>query len=382
MVQRMAEKPPFVKVCDRSKRPVRGLYRRGPSLYARLSIAGEVRQIRLKDEDDNPIPLDNITAAKAEMARLRAHGSPLALKKATFAEISKKYLEDQAHKKEPSTMKGEGNVVRVLDRFFGGKQIAAIRQADVEAFRTMRLADKKSMRTVNLSIVVLRSVFKHATMLGATRTDPTEKVHSLRTKKKAIRFVPASEILAVAEWIRKNVKVGDLIANAILFLTFSGARLSGGMNVRWEDINFDLQQVTINESKNKRPIFVDFNPDLEALLLKMREKLGPKPTGLLFPTYRTPNEADDKPLAAFRDSLTKACAALGIERFWPHMLRHHFASRCIMAGIDFKQIAEWLGHSDGGVLVATTYGHLAKGHGKASALLLKPLTPAPVQLAA
>jgi len=45
-------------------------------------------------------------------------------------------------------------------------------------------------------------------------------------------------------------------------------------------------------------------------------------------------------------------------------LRHYFASVCVMAGIDYKTIAVWLGHGDGGVLVAKTYGHLRQGHTK------------------
>jgi hypothetical protein len=35
--------------------------------------------------------------------------------------------------------------------------------------------------------------------------------------------------------------------------------------------------------------------------------------------------------------------------------------------VDFKTIAGWLGHKDGGVLVATTYGHLRQEHSDAMA---------------
>jgi hypothetical protein len=33
-----------------------------------------------------------------------------------------------------------------------------------------------------------------------------------------------------------------------------------------------------------------------------------------------------------------------------------------MSGIDFKTIAEWLGHQDGGMLVGKVYGHLLPEH--------------------
>jgi hypothetical protein len=41
------------------------------------------------------------------------------------------------------------------------------------------------------------------------------------------------------------------------------------------------------------------------------------------------------------------------------------------AGIDFKAIAGWLGHKDGGLLVAKTYGHLRDEH---SAEMAKRMT--------
>jgi len=61
------------------------------------------------------------------------------------------------------------------------------------------------------------------------------------------------------------------------------------------------------------------------------------------------------------------------DRNWPllHTMRHFSCSNAIEAGCDFKVIAEWLGHKDGGVLVAMTYGHLRSEH---SAAMAKRLT--------
>jgi len=37
--------------------------------------------------------------------------------------------------------------------------------------------------------------------------------------------------------------------------------------------------------------------------------------------------------------------------------RHYFISHAVMAGIDFKTIAHWVSHRDGGVLIGKLYGH-------------------------
>jgi site-specific recombinase XerD len=43
-------------------------------------------------------------------------------------------------------------------------------------------------------------------------------------------------------------------------------------------------------------------------------------------------------------------------------MRHYFVSNAVEAGVDFKVIASWVGHKDGGLLVAKTYGHLRDSH--------------------
>ena len=48
-------------------------------------------------------------------------------------------------------------------------------------------------------------------------------------------------------------------------------------------------------------------------------------------------------------------------------MRHFFCSNCIEAGVDFLALSRWLGHSDGGVLVGKTYGHLRQEHSTAMA---------------
>ena len=45
-----------------------------------------------------------------------------------------------------------------------------------------------------------------------------------------------------------------------------------------------------------------------------------------------------------------------------HSFRHYFASRCLMAGLTVQEVATLLGHSDGGVLVLKTYGHICGLH--------------------
>ena len=73
----------------------------------------------------------------------------------------------------------------------------------------------------------------------------------------------------------------------------------------------------------------------------------------------------DKHLFKFksaRAALDTASRIAGLPRFTHHCLRHFFVSNAIEKGIDFKTIANWIGHKDDGLLVAKTYGHLRDPH--------------------
>ncbi len=103
----------------------------------------------------------------------------------------------------------------------------------------------------------------------------------------------------------------------------------------------------------------------------------------LFPSSR-PGDSSLGHMTNFQKTLDAVRKQVNLPTFNPHDLRHYFISMCVMEGFDYLTIAEWVGRSDGGVLIGKVYGHLAPGHKQMLAKRLtfgarpaEPVPPAP-----
>lgn len=165
-------------------------------------------------------------------------------------------------------------------------------------------------------------------------------------------------------------KNGDQLANYLQFLAFSGAREKEALRIKWSDVDFKRERVTIGAdqlTKNWESRTVEFNPQLGALLREMHARWAPDCSWLFPSPQRGPRDEHAK---SFRESLKIARKAAGLEWIGFHDLRHLFCSFSVMAGIDFLTIASWLGHKDGGILIGKVYGHLLDEHRKKMAAKL------------
>jgi hypothetical protein len=91
-------------------------------------------------------------------------------------------------------------------------------------------------------------------------------------------------------------------------------------------------------------------PAMRDLLERVREAKQPAATDRVIP------------IDGARTVVGNSCKRAGLPHFLHHSLRHYFCSNAIEASVDFKVSAGWLGHCDGGFLVAKTYGHLRDAH--------------------
>jgi integrase len=135
----------------------------------------------------------------------------------------------------------------------------------------------------------------------------------------------------------------------------TGLRRSEEFQLRWEDVDFANGILTLPRSKHGSARCVPINGTARDIVRSRPSRLK---GAYVFPsaTGATPLDACNFVRRIFVPALRRA----GIEGFRWHDLRHTFASRLVMAGVDLRTVQELMGHKT--LAMTLRYGHLSLAH--------------------
>jgi integrase len=364
----------YSKVFDQRKRRVRGLWERNGAFYAQMTVTDEasgkkaVRRTRMEDAEGHPV--STVAEAVKVMNKLKVkqadHGLSLTPKRTpAFAEYAGQYLAycEALNNKSKNTIHRERSCVNNLNPVMGELRLRQINKAVVMRYMAARKKQGMSSRSINIEIVTLRNVLRHAVTEGLLPDLQIEGVVWLHQESKKRRLVTHEEIERVCEAALANVPItGQMLADFIKLMAYGGGRWTETLRLRWSDVDFERGQLTIGsdgQTKNRKSRVVDFNEKLKAHLADMAKRRQPD-SEFIFPSPR--RGQSDVPTVTLNKALTVARAKSGVQDFTCHLCRHFFISYCVMSGIDYMTIAKWVGHQDGGVLIGKVYGHLNNEH--------------------
>ncbi len=203
----------------------------------------------------------------------------------------------------------------------------------------------------------IRHLFELAVKLRVLPGSPAVGIKGLKVET-PIRQTPTWEQF---EKIEENIRSqrfsddAENSANLVQFMGLAGVGTAECANLRGEHVNFAANRITLYRKKTDTGYTIPIFPQLLPFLKRLESN------GQIVP---------GQPLFKVKDSkkaLGAACKRLGFLNFSSRALRRCFITRAIELGIDFKTIAAWQGHCDGGVLIAKTYSHLRSEHSDAMA---------------
>lgn len=344
--------PQFVKVAE-------CLYRNQSSGTYFALVKRKGKQIRksLKTKD-RKLAERRLREFRKNAERLTASTSD---RKAPFSNVAKRWLKVHNPNLKKSSADRNVRCVKELNKFFGKIPVSDIGRRHCEDWAVQR-GQGIAASTFNKDAQVLKAVLEYALHDGMILDNPARVIKRRKVVDKEIVIPSREEYESLLLTIDELDPRARESRNLVQLLALSGMRLGEATRILWREVDFERNQFTVsggdigtkNHEIRKVPLF----PSLRAFLELLLQQQEPRPSDRIISIDST------------KSALQTACRVQGLPHFSHHSFRHFFVSNALEKGIDFKTIASWIGHKDGGLLVAKTYGHLREIHSNEMAKLL------------
>jgi integrase len=274
----------------------------------------------------------------------------------TLEAFSNRFLEWSKTHNKPSTLAAKEAILRGhLVPALGHLRLDAVNAVEVERYKSLKLSEKLTAKTVNNHLAVLGKLLSLAVELGVV--ERAARLRKLRAEKRAPAFLDFEEadrltqaapvrwrcVLTVA--LRTGLRIGELLA------------------LRWEDADLQARRLHVRRTrwkgyegspKGNRERVVPLSNDATDALKAHRDGRLVALRPYVF------DREDGRPFthSELKDVVPDACRRAGLaKRLTMHGLRHTFASHLVMRGVSLVTVKELLGHAD--LTMVLRYAHLA-----------------------
>lgn len=270
--------------------------------------------------------------------------------------------------------------------------IGEITPWQVDKWRSAKLKLGRKASSLNRDLVALKACLSKAVEWSIIEEHPLSKVKPQKVDRAGkVRFLSPDEEAQIREaldrrtermrqerdshneWLMarnhpplsslRSVRFSDHLEPLFLLSINTGCRRGELFNLNWPDVDLGGAVLTVagDTAKSGTTRHIPLNNEaLETLRAWRKQTTG---SGYVFP-----GKKDGERLNNVKKSWDGALKAAGVEGFRWHDIRHTFASKLVMAGIDLNTVRELLGHSD--FKMTLRYAHLAPEHkAKAVAVL-------------
>ncbi|MHC5217848.1 tyrosine-type recombinase/integrase [Enterococcus sp. LJL128] len=338
--------------------------RRGENIYKRKDGRWEGRYIKARDHQGK-ITFGYVYAKKYGELRKK-----LSIKKAEYTYIDEDIILYKGTMKEwlnywldyltakkikPSTYSNYRNKLdKHIFPFMGEIKLVELNTSTIEAFIHYLISLKLSAKTIHSIVNILKSALHKAFVDGYLRKDPCLGIILPRTQKKAVSALTSKQQSQLEEAAWKEAE-----CSAVLLSLATGMRIGEISALRWEDIDFDnniisvkrtLQRIMISDGETSKTKVIISQPktgsSIRAIPLAKNLKrylLNKKKQSLSIYVVSCKDSFAEPRVINYR--FKRLLKKAGLESVNFHVLRHTFATRCVEAGVDIATLSKLLGHT-------------------------------------
>lgn len=255
------------------------------------------------------------------------------------------------HQKAPDRTK---QILEFNFKSFMNNRMGSITKFDMDRWSRKKLTEGINPSTINRATSMIVSVLNKAVEWEIINHNPIAKRKRLKVDKRGvIRYLSNDEEARL--FVALETKTGH-IALLIPLLLNTGARPAEAFSLTWENVDLENRQLTLQAAftKTSQTRFIPINDKLFKVLDMQDSR-----SGFLFPSHMT-----DSHIVSIDKAWKYLKRDAKIKGFRLYDLRHTFASKLVMRGIDLYTVSELLGHSS--VEMTKIYAHLSPEHLKSA----------------
>ena len=242
--------------------------------------------------------------------------------------------------------------VDLIRKGLGGLTAESITPQEIARWRTKAQRENGwKPATANRYMAFVSLSFRLAIQNRKCGVNPARSVQRLRENNGRIRFLSGEEEIrlrrAIQNLFPERIGELDIAIN-------TGMRLSEQYTtLKWKNVDLVARRITLTTTKNHTARHIPLNSVALAAFVSMGKEHDESDQ-----IFR--NADDSGPLLKPRYWWQKVIAEAKIADFKWHDLRHTFASRCVMAGVDLRTLQQLLGHKT--LAMVVRYTHLSSSH--------------------
>jgi site-specific recombinase XerD len=238
--------------------------------------------------------------------------------------------------------------MQALKKEFGSRIADSITPQEIEKWMAGELSEH-APATLNRYRALLSLTYRLGIANRKVATNPARLVRQRRENNARVRWLRSEEETQLRAAIEK--KFPHRLVELDLALN-TGLRQGEQYSLVWDNIDLERRILTVSTSKNGEKRHIPLNDAALAALLTAKQYCNDGPA-VFWNRY---GEGLQSPRQWFEEAREEA----NIDNFRWHDLRHTFASRLVMAGVDLRTVQQLMGHKTIGMTVR--YAHLAPEH--------------------